>query len=274
MKTFAAFFSLLIGLITFDQVLKKVFVQKGQYIINKGMFLNMFESMPSHIKIIFLGTYSSFLFLIFVALITSLSKEAKYLKTFLSFFIAGICSNTIDKIVKGFTIDFIPAFSSSFNTADIYIFVGVIGINFVVFFGKQVIFSKQDMRKFNLIEPKAQIKYARKVSFFVFGSSLILGTLSYTFLITYISPVILNSKGITTTFLTLYILISVILILISFPFGLYLSSKVFGPLHGLHLYVEDLKCGKHRKFQIRKGDELNKVNLIARNIENIVGRKK
>lgn len=273
MRALIKYFSLLSGLIVLDQSLKELFVRNGKYIVNKGMFLNIFEDMPSHIKIIFLGTYSSFLFLVFIILVTSLSKEAKKLKIFLSFLTAGICSNSIDKIIKGYTIDFIPFIDTSFNTADIYIFVGVIFINVILFFSKESFISKQDMRKFNLIEPKAQVKYARKVSFFVFASALILGTLSYTFLITYISPVILNSKSITSTFLALYILISLILVIMSFPFGLYLSSKVFGPLHGLHLYVEDLRVGKLRKFQTRKGDELQKVNTIASNIEKIINKK-
>lgn len=274
MLAIVIYLALFSALISLDQCTKLMAVTEKTFTINKGILFNLFEHTPEHIKIIFLSTYSSFLLLTFIVTVSLLSKKEVFLKVALATLVSGICSNSLDKIWKGYTIDFISFSSYAFNIADIYILGATGCIAFYIIFNKENPFSKENARRFNLIEPRMQINYAMRLSLSVIATSLVLGTLSYTFLKTYLSPVIMDSHKVTGTFIYLFLSTSLLLFFAFFIFGLYLSGRTIGPLYGLNKYVEDLLEDNTRAFKIREKDHIRYIEKIAKNIKKLAIKRK
>ena len=135
----------IIGLVLFDQVSKLLVVN---YLSDKIVLINNFFSLD-YVKNTgaAFGFFSGnifFLVLITLALVIYLiyelkqNIEKKFNLLFIILIISGAIGNLIDRVFRGFVVDFISfiLFNSQmpvFNIADIFVTCGVAGLIFVIF---------------------------------------------------------------------------------------------------------------------------------------------
>lgn len=105
-----------------------------RYVENRGAAFGIFQGQRIPFIIIFAAV-----FIVFTWLLVKLPPEGKYNKLHiaLSLILAGAVGNTIDRVIRGYVIDFIyfeiinfPVF----NAADIYITVTTIWLAFIILF--------------------------------------------------------------------------------------------------------------------------------------------
>ncbi len=122
------FIFLLTGLVLFDQLTKYLFYEKYfdlvifkiTFLKNTGMSFGLFQN--SNLIFVFISIIALFLLLYF-------RKEFNKHKTLFVVILSGIIGNLVDRIFRGFVVDFINfGWWPVFNFADSFIFIGVLGI--------------------------------------------------------------------------------------------------------------------------------------------------
>ena len=255
-----------IGVIA-DQLSKFYAREELDYLINRGILFNIFESTPLSIKIISLTCCAAFIFLIYLIALYLIPKQLIPLKLATTSLVSGICGNSLDKIIKGYTIDFIPFFETAFNFADVYILSGIGFIVIYLLFNHNKLWVKDNARKFNLVYPREQVKHATIFGFIVFASALLLGTLAISFMKVYIAPVVLKSQNVMTLFITLYVIVTIFFMILIFILGLFFSTKTAGPIYAFERFINNLGTEKESVFKVRKGDNFKVLESIAINIK-------
>ena len=252
---------LLIVLLGFgvDQTSKFISLSLNKVHFNLGLFLGLGDNYFTSSLIIFLGTFSIFLLGLYIFFLTNLGKSYDKLKYTLSLLMAGILGNSFDRIVHGKTIDFIPGIQSYFNLADIYIFVSIAILIYLIFFKEQSVFYKDNIRRKLIVNRKEQFRIGTYFAFASFITSLILGIFLYTFF-RYYQPV--NPK-VLLDFIILFSLLSLLSLIFFFLFGLALSHKSIGALFAFEKYIKDLIQGEDREFQLRENDDFKHLLEIA-----------
>lgn len=145
------FLIIIVGIIILDQWTKKIAQEKIEYqsshpILrntvyitlhkNKGVALNLFEKYPHFIKII----TTPMIFLVILYFFKTIKIKGYILtKIAISFIIGGGLGNLIDRIKKGYVIDFFYFNLKRcpiFNFADVFIIVGAILLQILLLFKK------------------------------------------------------------------------------------------------------------------------------------------
>ena len=143
-RGFKKFLSIIFIVITIDQVLKYIFSVNYNYFLNKDFFIfsfnyvqnygaafNIFEGKRFFLSLI--SIFSSIILIYFIFFKEALNSPNKY---GLSLILAGSLGNGIDRIMRGYVIDFINLKILDFpifNIADISINIGCIILIFNYF---------------------------------------------------------------------------------------------------------------------------------------------
>lgn len=145
------FFVIIATIIVFDQwtkylALKKLDSHDSRLILrnkvtltlhkNKGVALNLFENYPKLIKVVLIPTIS-LLVIFFFKIINK--KNFTFTKVALGFIIGGGIGNLIDRIKRGYVVDFFTFNFKKcpiFNFADIFIILGSVILQLVLIFKK------------------------------------------------------------------------------------------------------------------------------------------
>lgn len=262
-KVIAKNLILLIIIVVFDQLLKITFLNLIPIHRNYGVFLGFFSDAPIAFRIITLATFAGFLFSIYGLLLYLLPKKTNFLKYILTFIIGGIFGNIIDRLTRGFTIDFIPvkiySFEAYYNIADIFLFLGVFSFVYSIFKFEKHIWHPDNSRNTYLVNPKEQIRLAFKFFLVSIFTALIIGLFSYTFIKSFLRP----SSTVLSEYIITYIILASLFSILVFLIGIIISHKSSGPLYAFELYVERLIQGETEEFTLRDGDNYKHLEEVA-----------
>ncbi|WPU63379.1 signal peptidase II [Peredibacter starrii] len=241
---------------------------------NQGFIMGLYANLPDNIRIVALGCFAGLVFFVYVFLMYIIPSRASILKYGLSLLVGGMFGNVIDKIIYGKTIDFIPFNGTVFNFADVFLWVGVALVLFVIFGKEKLVWHPDSMRGNYLIWPKEQYKVGLNFALVVFSCSLILGIFSFSFFNTSVSPFITNKQHLMLTYFLTYILITLLFCSMAFLAGIVISHKSAGPLYAFELYVDDLIEGKDRKLTFRDGDNYRDLEQVADRLRDYINKHK
>jgi len=154
MKHRIFYFVLIFAILIADQLTKIIIAQKIGYlnsvdvipgffnlihIRNRGVIFGLFSRLSGGIHYVFLTMVSLAAFFLVVYYFFKTPTTERFLKVSLSLILAGALGNLIDRIFKGYVIDFMDFYIKkwhwpSFNLADSCITVGAIFLVFIFFF--------------------------------------------------------------------------------------------------------------------------------------------
>lgn len=257
-----------------DQLTKRWGMTLSTLHFNQGLIMGLYAHLPDSVRIVALGCFAGLVFFLYIFLMYIIPSRASILKYGLSLLVGGMFGNVIDKIVYGKTIDFIPLGGSVFNLADVFLWVGVALVLYVVFGKDKLIWHPDSMRGNYLIWPKEQYKVGLNFALVVFSCSLILGIFSFSFFNTTVSSFITNKQHLMLTYFLTYLLITLLFCSMAFLAGIVIGHKSAGPLYAFELYVDDLIEGKDRKLTLRDGDNYRDLEQVADRLRDYINKHK
>ena len=256
-------FILLVVLVLIDQVSKVSASSLVSIHQNHGLFLGTFSNAPASFRIITLATMSGFILFIYFVSLYLLPNSIKSLKYSITFLQAGIFGNVIDRLSLGYTRDFIPfswnGFKAFYNIADIFLFLAVFAIIYIIFKFDKLLWIPDNLRGNYLINPKEQLRLAFKFLLVSIFTSVLIGLFSYTFMSVYLKI----SQKILYDYIMLYSLLSILFSLSTFIAGIFISHRSSGPLYAFELYVEKLISGENERLKLRDGDNYKHLEQVA-----------
>lgn len=239
---------------------------------NQGAMLGLFSETSPVIRIVSLSTAGAFLLFFYVIIQYLLPIKSLLLRSGLSILIGGIIGNVTDRILYGHVIDFIllgsPRMPSpAFNLADALQWVGYGFIAAALIRESDILWPEKEMRKFNWVNPRFQLRYCFILMAVGFGFAAIAGTYSYTFLRVTISELSGDDSQLMEAYLFPFVLSFVIVSLVFavtlFLVGRILSARIAGPLYAFEKFLDDLAAGKPRVLRLRAGDEFKHLEELA-----------
>lgn len=264
---------LLVLAIAMDQLTKDLATEVFVVVKNQGLLLNTFENLPSNIKVISLATGAGVLFFFYMTLLFLINQKMKFPRYALSLIMGGIFSNTLDKIIFGYTKDFIPFWSYAFNFADILTMGGTIFLLIYIIKNQHEIWITNESRRNILVNPHAQVMFGLKYSIVSLCTSILMGVFAFTFIKNQILPEILvSSNNFMSTFMVLYFTLTLLFSSIVFVIGVIVSHRFVGPIVALERFVEGLNQGNDVSLSRRQGDYFKHLEELSVKIKEIKTR--
>ncbi len=235
---------------------------------NHGLFLGSFSNSPIAFRVITLVTFSGFLFFLYFVSLYLFPNKIKTLKYSLSLILGGIVGNVLDRLLLGYTRDFIPfklySFQSFFNASDVFLAFGCLGVIFIIFKYDNLIWIPDNNRANYLVNPKEQLRLAFKFFMASILTSVFFGIFSFSFLSVYLNA----PSSVIRDFITIFCILSIIFALSTFVLGIFVSHRSQGPLYAFESYVEKLIEGKSYKLKLREGDNNKHLEKVALKLYN------
>jgi lipoprotein signal peptidase len=243
---------------------------------NSGILLGTLSNAPPLIRTI---TFSClFIFILFLVMIFQvlLFQDQKFKKLNLSIglLLGGISSNGIDRIQKGYVLDYlhfsIPGLEGIYlNLADLMLLFGAFATFFQLSHFRAELWPKDDLRTFRLIDPKFQLAFSFKIFLMSFFSMSMMGVFAFSFFKTYFFNFADSTQK---QFLIAWIILTSLLSLFSFIFGLIISGRAAGPVYAITRFVRELKINQNVSFKLRKNDSFQQLEILSNEIRNLIGK--
>lgn len=259
---FIAFMAVII-----DQWTKYYFLSVGKININTGIALGLFSDSPMSIRILSLCSFAGLLIFIYTALLILLHSKLFGLRIALSLLMGGIMGNVVDRMFRGFSIDFIPLFSLSLNIADIFQWISFFFLAYKIIFKDKEIWFPQNQRGKFIVIPKEQYYLSTKITIIMALCSLIFGIFCLSFFTTYLAN---SSKSYIPIFIIGYGSLTALACSLTFIISLKLSHKFAGPLYAFELYVEKLLNGHDEAFKLRQEDRHQHLINVAEKLRKTI----
>lgn len=184
----------------------------------------------------------------------------------------SMISNVLDRIARGYVVDFIQLhsgnfYSGVFNVADALQWVGL-GIVLIAWVANgKLLYPVEQRRGRKWIDPKFQLRYCLKMLAAGLCFGLVLGAVSYTYVTVLISQVQAlpfdAAQDLVRSFLGIYAGVSAAFFVALFVTGVHLSHQIVGPVRAFENFLNDSINGKRRQFKLRQNDELKQLEGIA-----------
>jgi len=264
--------TLFIGIIILDQWSKHLMLDPAHFFSSENLILKLYKNYGLAMGILSTSnemirnvTYSTVFALLFVIYLLTIyyiirEKKVLLLHLGLTFYMAGILGNVIDRIHLGFVIDFIvlqmgPFKKVAFNLADSFQLIGVGLSCFSFFYYYKELWFPENKRKLFLINFKEQFKFAFKFVITTISLSFILGLFSYSFLHVYLKALPLDERHLVTrSFFVGYFLITLLFTMLIFLITLIISHRNVGPIYAFRRFVQEWVAGKETKLKLRNDD--------------------
>lgn len=262
---------LLVFLLLLDIFSKSLAFEGGSYWANPGIMLGFLSDLPRHLLILSLSALGGFLFVIYVALMLFWHPRVFGMKLGIVFILAGILGNVIDKLSRGWTLDWITfpwasGQSVAFNLADIYLWTGCLVVSWWLLKGEAVWFQGPERRRI-WHSPREQLAFIVRFCSVVVAVEVLLGLVSAAFVRYLVSSQFLTIQGnFLRQFLGLYVSAALLLLALCFMIGLWFSHRLFGPLVAFENYLFESREGGRKDFRLREGDMLKRLETIARRL--------
>lgn len=262
--------SILVLAIAVDQFSKNLADSIFTIVKNQGLLFNTLEDLPMKVKVISLATASGILFFFYLTLLYLLNLKLKIPRLAMSLLMGGIMSNTLDKIVFGYTKDFIPLGPFAFNLADVMTMGATVFLLAFLLRFHEDIWASNESRRSILVNPHAQLMFGVKYAVVSLCTSLLMGIFAYTFIKDHVLPVVLvSSQKFMSTFLVIHITLTLLFGTIVFILGIIVSHRFVGPIVALERFVEGLNQGKEVSLNLRQGDYFKQLEELSRKINEI-----
>lgn len=271
--------SLMIVVIIIDQLTKQWGMTETSVHFNHGFFLGFLSHYSAQIRVVALSLGAGFLFFLYVMLLYALPIRARLLRNFLSLLQGGIIGNVLDRARLGVTVDFIPFslgdFHFVFNLADVFNWIGTLGIGWIILKREHMVWYNQNRRGSFLIWPKEQFRVAFNHVLLIFCCCLILGFFSYSYFQNML-PNSLEKKDLMQTFFITFVGVSILICLFAFVASLIMAHFTVGPVYAFKKFLDDVMNGVERPFKLRDGDSFKDLEESAQRVrdylKNLVGR--
>lgn len=246
--------------------------------VNRGFIFGVLQDLPASLTLVTLCSIGAFLIFVYILLILFLSSKLITLKMGLGMLAGGVMGNVIDRAVHGGTMDFIPLELPFlppvvFNPADLFQWVGAIIIIVKLITKEKVIWHPSNQRRFNLINPREQIKFALKFAIITACTCLVLGVFSLSYLTLTLQSLHMSVKPPLIGFSVSYLAITFCCIGISFFAGLLISQRSAGPVYAFEKFVAGLLQGEQRDLKLREGDSFKNLETVATNLREHINKK-
>lgn len=259
----------MIAIVLADFLTKKIVTTKYFQLVNYnyGVFLGNYSETAFFYRVITLSSIGFFVLFLYIMTLSFLPLSAGRIKISLSCITGGILGNVIDRMVNGRTVDFIPFhlgnFAASFNLADIALSLGTLITLFIIFFRESELWYPGSKRKIFLIMPKHQLRLASYFTLTAAFLGLILISSSISF-VDYFLPERQELKD----YKIYLLIISILYLSSSFVFGLFISTKIYGPLFAFNRYViARLSDNSLPSLKLRANDNFPELEEIASQID-------
>lgn len=235
--------------------------------INKGLFLGIGQSHFHNSMAVVVSVFFIFVLVAYIYLLRTLERHKKPLLIALSFLIGGVLGNVTDRVLLGFTRDFIPGINSTFNIADIFIVLSCLWIFIELLKKRSNLFRNNELRNRILINKKEQIRFGLYFVCAVLFMALLSGVFAYTFFI-FRRPI---EPDLLKEFLLLYITISFLSCCYAFVIGILLSHKSIGALYSFEKHITSLIKGDLEKsFKLRERDDFKHLEDTAKHLKELI----
>ncbi|MCX6119426.1 MAG: signal peptidase II [Proteobacteria bacterium] len=272
----------LIGVVLIDQVTK--FLATGlrgstsigpirfELLLNEGFMLGSMTHVSKLYTLVLPTTLGSILLFVFFVFQYFIPIASVPLRLGMSLFTGGVIGNIIDKICRGYVIDFIAVESdlinsAVFNLADAIQWLGVGLIILGILSNGHILYPINQRRGRLWIEPSYQMKYCAILAFAGISFSAIAGTFSYTFLkfMSLELGVLGTTRGseFLKTFLSVYFLLTASFLMGLFVLGVKLSHRSIGPIKSFESYLLKLLNGEGGQFKLRATDDFKNLEDLA-----------
>jgi signal peptidase II len=246
--------------------------------VNHGFIFGTLQDLPASLTMVTLCSIGALLMFIYILMILFLSPKLTTLKIGLSIFAGGVMGNVLDRAIHGSTMDFIPLDLPFFppvifNPADVFQWIGAILIIAKLITKEKVIWHPSNQRRFTLINPVEQMKFALKFALITGCTCLVLGIFSLSFLSLALQSVHSTMKSPLISFAISYFAITFCCVGIAFFSGLLLSQRSIGPVYAFEKFVEGLLKGEQRNLKLREGDNFKSLETVADNLRDHINGK-
>lgn len=265
-------------LIILDQLTKAYIVEVNPHIEtsffsikllkNLGLIGGSFTSLPPKILQISISTIGFLVVCLFFSVQYFLSKRILLFRIGLSLAFSGVFGNLLDKIFRGYVVDFIGLGSNYyFNLADVFQWPGIFIILYFILFKNNDFWPDKDQRGRIWIH-----RYQKHFLNVSLVTHLGLGLLLWTGGFTYLRVILEQAK--TTEEFAKDILINFSLVcgLIYFSFALFLiwfsgkeSHRIIGPIFAFKRFIHSYTTKPHetQKLRLRSKDHLKELEEIS-----------
>lgn len=225
--------------------------------------MGVYADLPDSLRIVALGAFAGFIFFLYLFLMYIIPSAARVMKYGLSFLVGGIFGNVIDKMIYGRTVDFIPFSQVVFNLADVFQWIGVALIVFMIFKRDQLIWFPESSRQNYLINPREQFKVALNFTLVALSTSLMLGIFSFAFFRTVMVSMDLRGENLMLSYFLTYLILTLLFCAMSFLTGIILSHRSSGALYAFEQYLDHLMKGRDKKLTLRDSDNYKHLEKVA-----------
>jgi signal peptidase II len=247
-------FLIFLGAFAFDQITKTFGENLSTIHFNRGFIMGFFSGQPGGIRIVAMGFFAALLFTVYLVLLYLLPKRTVVFKYALSLLMGGLLGNVIDKLLYGFTRDFIPfsflKFYFIFNFSDVFIWSGALYVLYFVIKKDYLIWYEASTRKHYLLNIPEQMSFSLQLTLLVFNACLLLGVFSFAFVSIHyhLGPKAMVAFGLAILSITVFVCF------FTFIAGIVMSHRRLGALYAFELFVNDLLAGKDRPLRLRESD--------------------
>lgn len=242
------------------------------FFANEGFALGSLSALSKIYTVVLPSSLGGLLVFMLLVLQYFLPIYSRTLRFGASLLVGSMCSNIIDRISRGYVVDFILLRSGSwhtgvFNVADALQWLGLtIGVWAYIANGR-FLYPIEQRRGRKWIDPKFQWQYCLKLLSVGICFGLISGAVSYTYITVLISEIqglpFASVQRLVRSFVGLYAATSGTFFVILFITGIHLSHRIVGPIRAFENFLNDFLTGKRREFRLRQNDELKQLESIA-----------
>ncbi len=263
---------LLLALLGLDALSKSLAFASGQYWANPGVMLGHLSDLPRHLLLLGLSSLCGFLFVVYVALMLFLHPRVYGMKLGIVFILAGIMGNVVDKLWRGWTLDWItfPWVSGervAFNLADAYLWVGTLVVAWWLLKRESSLWYPGEQRRRVWHAPREQLGFILRFCSVVLAVEVLLGLVCVAFvrhLLTGLAPG--PQLDLLRQFVALYLSLALLFLALCSVIALWFSHRLFGPLVAFENYLVEQRTGGRQELRLREGDMLKRLETIARRL--------
>ena len=193
------------------------------------------------------------------------SSFSKLFNASLTVLFVGIISNLIDRIQRGYILDFMafkwePYINIHFNASDILQTFAWALLIYTIILNRRKIWIPNEYRKKLLIMKAPQVEFIIYLSLTALFIATFFVLLNYQFL-NYFQEI--ETKGeehlLIRYFINYSLVVLVALIIPIIGISIYLSNKIYGPIYAFDKYIKELLNGENPKdLKLRDNDQLKK----------------
>jgi len=248
---------------------------------NYGIMNGLYANGSTLLREVSLCTAGGFLLVIYCMLQFLMPIASLSMRIGLAFWMGGIFGNVSERMISGFSTDFITIgslqhMSPIFNPADLFQWVGVFLVFFSLAKNFKTLWQSNELRSRYFVNLKFQLSYCAKLVGCGLGFATVIGffTFSYFKIVLEQShlPDPTEANQILFCYLSIFTVVSIAFLFLLFIVGMILSHRIAGPIHAFERYISEIEEGKSHSLKFRKKDEFKHLEILAARLKTMIGK--